>query len=408
METAARNNFIIILILGMLSTITPFSIDLYLPAFPQIAQSLHTTQTQVSLSVSLYFIGMAFGQVVYGPLLDRYGRKKPLYVGLVLFMLASLGCIQAKTVGALVIFRLFQALGGCAAQVAAMAMVRDFFPVEKSAKVLSLLMLILGVSPLLAPTVGGFVAVHLGWQWIFIILICIVLFILALVAFVLPEGHQPDKTISLKPGPILKNFRYIFQEPSFYTYALAGSFSFSGLLVYVTGSPIIFMNDFHVSPQTYGIIFALLAVGFLSSNQLNIALLKHFHTSQLFKAALIVQCALGATLLICMLSGYGSLIPTTVFIFLLLGCLGMTYPNGTAIALAPFSKNAGSAASLIGCLQIGLAALVSAGIGLLNSSNSLPVFIILALTPILGLGILLIGKKRISYNELDAAEPTKQ
>ncbi len=396
---------IIIIILGLLMTVTPFSIDLYLPAFSQIAAAMNTTEAQVSLSVSTYFVGMALGQVFYGPLLDRYGRKKPLYIGLVIFILASLACMQAPNVEMLIAARFFQALGGCVAQVAAMAMVRDFFPVEKSAKVLSLLMLILGISPLLAPTLGGVVAAHWGWQPIFVILACIAGSVLVLVHFFLPESHVPDPTISLKPMPIIHGFRDILRDPSFSTYALAGSFSFAGLLVYVTGSPIIFMTGFSVTPQTYGLIFAMLACGFLGSNQVNVQLLKKFHSGQIFQAALMFQCSVGAVFILGVVFGWWGLYATIFFLFLLLGCLGMTYPNGTALALAPFEKNAGSAASLIGFLQIGLASLVSSGVGILNTTSSLPIFAMLALMPLLGLVTLLLGKKRISRNPLDAAQP---
>ena len=164
---------LIILILGALSTVSPFSIDMYLPAFPQIAHDLGTTPAEISLSVSGYFIGLALGQLFYGPLLDRFGRKRPLYAGLSLFVVASLGCLTARSPGLFIAFRLLQALGGCVAQVGAIAMVRDFFPVEESAKILSLLFLVLSVSPLFAPTIGSFVATTVGWPWIFVILAAI-------------------------------------------------------------------------------------------------------------------------------------------------------------------------------------------------------------------------------------------
>jgi MFS transporter, DHA1 family, multidrug resistance protein len=155
MPESARSNLQIILILGALSTVSPFSIDMYLPAFPQIAHDLGTTPAQISLSVSGYFIGLALGQLFYGPLLDRFGRKPPLYAGLSLFTVASLGCIAVRSPELFIAFRLLQALGGCVAQVGAIAMVRDFFPARESAKILSLLMLVLSVSPLFAPSVGS-------------------------------------------------------------------------------------------------------------------------------------------------------------------------------------------------------------------------------------------------------------
>ena len=164
MNLSKRNSFFIILILGALSSVTPFAIDMYLPAFPQIAADFGTTAPRIAFSLSSYLIGMAVGQIFYGPLLDRFGRKPPLYFGLVLYIAASVGCIFSGTVASLIGFRFVQALGGCAAQVAAVAMVRDFFPAEARARVFSLTVLILGASPLLAPTIGSFVAENAGWQ----------------------------------------------------------------------------------------------------------------------------------------------------------------------------------------------------------------------------------------------------
>src|SRR5580692_2872800 len=157
--SASRNRYLIIVILGALSTISPFAIDMYLPAFPEMASALHTSTARISLSLASYFAGLAVGQLFYGPLLDRFGRKLPLYAGLVLFMVACVLCLESHTVKWLIAMRVVQALGGCAAQVAAMAMVRDFFHVDETAKIISLLILILSVSPLLAPTVGGYVSI---------------------------------------------------------------------------------------------------------------------------------------------------------------------------------------------------------------------------------------------------------
>ncbi|MGC1348839.1 MAG: Bcr/CflA family efflux MFS transporter [Xanthobacteraceae bacterium] len=234
MTRARPPNLLIILILGALSTLSPFSIDMYLPAFPQIARDLGTTPAQISFSVSGYFIGLALGQLFYGPLLDRFGRKRPLYAGLSLFVVASLGCIAVRSPGMFIAFRLLQALGGCVAQVGAVAMVRDFFPVRESAKILSLLMLVLSVSPLFAPSIGGLVATTIGWPWIFVILAAFALLLMLVIGFLLPEGHQPDPEISLQPRAIFKGFAAIIRHPQFHTYAIGGAFAFAGLFVYVT------------------------------------------------------------------------------------------------------------------------------------------------------------------------------
>jgi MFS transporter, DHA1 family, multidrug resistance protein len=389
-----RNKLLIIAILGALSTVSPFAIDMYLPAISQIAQELSTTPARVSMSISSYFIGLGVGQLFYGPMLDRFGRKPPLYVGLLLFIGASIGCLTAKTVEVLIAFRLLQALGGCVAQVDAMAMVRDFFPVEESARIISMLILILGVSPLLAPTVGSLVATTLGWKWIFLLLAIIVAAILVVVFRYLPQGHQPDPSISFRPRHVIATFWAIFSHRQFRSYALAGAFSFCSLFVYVTGSPIIFMDGFHVSPRMFGGIFALLTGGFIGGNQLNIWLSRRHRDHKLFRIALYCQALVAAAFLIGVLAGCG-LATTMVLLLLFLSCIGVTYPNAAAIAMAPFSSNAGTAAALLGAMQLGVGAALSSGVGLLNSKDSVPVACLMSGTTFVGLIIFLWGRRRV-------------
>jgi DHA1 family bicyclomycin/chloramphenicol resistance-like MFS transporter len=390
-----QNRYLIIIILGALSTISPFAIDMYLPAFPQIATALHTSTARISLSIASYFAGMAAGQLFYGPLLDRFGRKLPLYAGLILFIVASILCLCSRTVEWLIAMRFVQALGGCAAQVAAMAMVRDFFPVHETAKIISLLILILSVSPLLAPSAGVFVAVHLGWQWVFIVLSAFVVLMLVISRWVLPEGHKPDRTVSLRLPPILRNYVIVLREPQFITYALSGAFAFSGLLVYVASSPIIFMEVFHVSPQTFGAIFAGLATGFIGSNQINVFLLRKFSSEQIFRATLLVECPVALLLLAGTICGWFGLGTTLVLLFISLSSLGLAYPNAAALALAPFDRNIGSASAMLGFLQIGVSGLSSASVGIFNSHTMMPVALILATTSWLGFAILIVGKRNI-------------
>lgn len=393
--TNKRGHFSLILILGSLTALSPFSIDMYLPAFPQIAEDLRTSVAQVSLSLSSYFIGLAVGQIFYGPLLDRFGRKKPLYVGLTIFILASIGALTSRSIESLVIFRFLQALGGCVAQVAAVAMVRDFFPVQESSKIFSFLMLILGVSPLLAPTVGGFVASSLGWHWVFILLGLIAFALLLVCRFLLPEGHEPDETVSLRPKPIYEGFVAILKTPQFYTYAVSGALAFAGLFSYVAGSPIIFMDVFKVSPTVYGGIFAGLSVGFIGASQVNVVLLRRYRSEQILKIALIGQTFFGLTFLLGTLRGWYGLEATIVMLFLFLSCVGFANPNAAALALAPFSRNAGSASALMGFVQIGLGSIASAAIGVFGGSGMLPVVSLFAISAVSGLTMFLVGRRRI-------------
>ena len=395
MSSPAPNRTLIIFILGALSTISPFAIDMYLPAFPGIAEALHTSTAKISLSISSYFIGLAAGQLLYGPLLDRFGRKLPLYAGLTLFVIASLLCLLSRDVKWLISMRFFQALGGCVAQVAAMAMVRDFFPVKDTAKIISLLILILGVSPLLAPTVGGYVAVKFGWQSVFVVLAAFALSMIIVCWKWLPEGHDPDPNVSLRPEPILRNYLAVLKERQFLTYALAGAFAFSGLLVYVAGSPIIFMEIFKVDAQTFGFIFAGLSIGFIGSNQINVLLLRKYSRDQIFRTALLIECFTALLFLIGTLQGWFGLATTIALLFVILFMLGLAYPNAAALAMAPFDRNIGSASSMLGFLQIGVSSIASASIGIFDSHSLMPVVVILAATSWVGFAILTVGKRKL-------------
>ncbi len=398
-----RSNTWILLLLGALCVVTPFAIDMYLPAFSQVAAEFHKTTPEISLSLSTYFVGFALGQIAYGPLLDRFGRKQPLYVGLTIYILCSMGCASAPNLRTLVALRFLEALGGCVAQVGAIAMVRDFFPVKESAKVFSLLFLMIGVSPLLAPTIGSFIMTGLGWRWIFATLAIIASVILALTFFLLPEGHQPDHSVSLKPKPILLGFWNILKDPQFLTYTLAGAFSFAGLFTYVAGSPIIFMDGFHVTTRAFGIIFAVLVMGFIGGNQLNVLLLRRYSSQQIFLTALLLQVAIGIVFFAGMLDHLLGLPATLVLFFVFLSCIGLTYPNAAALGLAPFSRDAGRASALLGFLQTGTGALISMSIGVLGAKAVIP---LLSITALIALAMLLIGRPLIKVQvETEPNEP---
>ena len=392
MAHPTRHNNWIIVLLGALCVVTPFAVDMYLPAFSVIAAEFKTTTPAISLTLSTYFVGFALGQMLYGPLLDRYGRKRPLYVGLTVYILSSIGCAMAHSLHAFIALRFLEALGGCVAQVGAIAMVRDFFPVKESAKIFSLLFLMIGVSPLLAPTIGSLLIAGLGWRWIFVVLAAIAFVILMCTFLLLPEGHQPDHSVSLRPEPMLRGFWMILKQPQFLTYTIAGAFSFAGLFAYVAGSPIIFMDGFHLGTKAFGVVFAVLVMGFIGGNQLNVFLLRRFTSQQIFFAALVLQVAIGALFFAGMLSHMLGLKVTLVLFFGFLSCIGLTYPNSAALALAPFSSHAGRASALLGCLQTGTGALISMGIGMLGASS---VVSLLSSTALVALVVLLVGRNSI-------------
>jgi DHA1 family bicyclomycin/chloramphenicol resistance-like MFS transporter len=391
-----RKNFFLILLLGSLTALGPFSIDMYLPGFPAIAKDLHTTVARVSLSLSGFFIGISAGQLLYGPLLDRFGRKKPLYIGLVVYIISSIGCAYATSIDALIILRFIQAVGSCAAAVASIAMVRDLFPLNENAKVFALLMLVVGVSPMIAPTVGGYVTTAFGWHSVFIVLMLLGLVNLLASIFGLPDSYKPDPTISLKPRPIITNFLAVLKEPQFYTYALTGSVAFAGLFAYVAGSPLLFMDIYAVSEETYGWIFAFLSIGLIGSSQLNTLLLRKYSSEQMIFAALICQAVTGIVFLVGSINGWFGLPETIGLLFIFLGCLGFASPNTSALSLAPFSKNAGSASALMGAVQMGLGTIASIGVSLFDTRSSLPMVAIMASTSLIALAILYFGRKNIT------------
>jgi DHA1 family bicyclomycin/chloramphenicol resistance-like MFS transporter len=392
-----ENKLPLIIILGLLSAIGPFSIDMYLPGFPSIAAHLHTTVAHVSLSLSAFFIGISVGQFLYGPLLDRYGRKKPLYVGLTLYLLASVGCALAPSADALIALRLLQALGGCVGMVAARAIVRDIFAVGDNAKVFSLLMLVVGVSPLLAPTLGGYITAAFGWQYIFVVLAVISAGILIAVHYRLPDSRQPDKGVSLKPRPITIGFWRVFKEPQFFTYTFTGALASSGLHAYIAGSPSVFMELFKVSERQYGWIFALLGMGLIGASQLNSVLLRTFKSEEIIKVALICQAVTGILLFTATALGWLELFSTIFFIFIFLCCQGFIFPNASALSLAPFARNAGTASALLGGIQMSMGAFTSATVSFLSNHTALPMTGVMACCALTSISVLTLGSRYIRY-----------
>lgn len=392
--TPAQSRLVLCL-LGALSVITPLSIDLYLPAFLEMAREFHTDSATISLSVSTYFLGLAIGQVFYGPILDRFGRKLPLCIGLGAFILTSIACAFATSVPALLVLRFCQGFGGCAASVGCVTMVRDFYPARESARVFSLLFLFIGVSPLLAPSLGGLLLYFVSWKAIFLVLAGIALAIVILVSTFLPEGHPADPSISLRPGPVLAEFLIILRHPQFLTYTLAGTFSFAGLFAFVAGSPVVFMEGYHLSPQAYSGVFALLTASFIGSSQVNILLLKRFTSETIFARAITVQAATALLFILGACLHWYNFAATLAFFFVILGCAGLTNPNGCSLALMPFHKNTGSAAALMGFLQLTIGALISTGVSWATKS-SLPVIAILAASSTIGVVLLFFGRQWIN------------
>jgi len=387
--------FNIILILGLLTAIGPFSIDMYLPAFPAIAKGLNTNVAQVMLSLSSFFIGISAGQLIYGPLLERFGRKKPLYVGLVIYLFASAGCAFTESVNALIAFRFLQALGSCAGLVTSRAMVRDLFDVKDNAKVFSSLMLVVAVSPIIAPTVGGYVTAALGWRYVFAALMIVDAAVLAAVFFLLPESKKPDPSHSLKPMAVTRNFFKIIIHPQFYVYALTGSVAASGLYAYISGSPQVFIEFFGVNEKQYGWIFAIIAIGIISTSQINTFILRRYPSENIIPVALMFQSLIGITLASIAFFHASEFYSTIALIFLYISCQGFIFPNASALTLAAFGHNAGNASALMGAIQMGIGATASAAVSFLQNNTTLPMTGVMAFCSITALTIFLMGRKII-------------
>jgi DHA1 family bicyclomycin/chloramphenicol resistance-like MFS transporter len=370
MTNKKRYYFFIILILGSLATISPFSIDMYLPGFPAIAKDLNTTIDRVQLSLTAYLIGIALGQLVYGPLLDRFGRKTPLYMGLLIYILASVGCAFTESVNSLIVMRFLQAIGGCAGIVAAQALVRDLFPVTKTAQALSLIILVIAVSPMVAPTVGAYTTALFGWHAIFIVLAAITLLILISVYFFLPAGMEADVSLSLRPRAVLLNYYLVASNPQFFIYTLAGGLATAAPFAYIAGSADVFMNIYGVSETQYGWIFAILASAMIGSTQLNHILLKKYKSEDIIKVTLFYQSVVGIVLVTGTYFGWFSLTGLLALLFVFLTGQGLLGPNTAALSLAPFSKKAGSASALMGSWRLGAGGIISAVVSFLHNPTA--------------------------------------
>ncbi|SMD00597.1 MFS transporter [Pedobacter nyackensis] len=215
----------------------------------------------------------------------------------------------------------------------------------------------------------------------------------------MPDSYKPDTNISLKPKPIINSFWTVFKTPQFYTYAITGALAFSGLFAYISGSPLLFMEIFKVSEETYGWIFALLSFGFIGSSQVNTLMLRRYTSQQLIFAALITQVVTALVFLIGSINGWFGLAETTILLFVFLCCLGFVSPNASALTLVPFTKNAGSASALMGAIQMGVGALASVGVSLFSVKSAVPTVSVMAVTSILALTILYFGRQRLSKQD---------
>jgi DHA1 family bicyclomycin/chloramphenicol resistance-like MFS transporter len=381
-----REHTILILVLGSLTAVGPFSIDMYLPGFPAIAQDLGTDISHVALTLTSYFIGISAGQLGYGPLLDRYGRKKPVVAGLLLYIVAAIGCGLAPSIHWLIGLRFLLALGSCVGIVAARAVVRDLFPIREIPRIFSTLMLVLGVSPIIAPSVGAYVAAAYGWRGIFAVLALIAVLILTAVIRYLPESSPGDRSVSLRPARMASNYLKLFREPMFVSYGLASAAASAGLFSYISDSPFVFMKLHGFSEREFGLIFGLSACGVIGASQLNRFWLRTKTSREISLTAVIGQCLVAVLLIVAALVGLPAVV-VIVLVFCYLAGLGSLSPNTTAIALEPFATNAGTASALLGSMQMAGGAAGSALVSSLHNGTALPMTSLLLAASMISLSL---------------------
>lgn len=366
-----------LVLLGALTALAPLSIDMYLPALPTIAQAIGAPEGRIGLTLAAFFIGMALGQLFYGPISDRFGRKKPLYVGLIIYVLASLGCMAATTLSELVVLRLLQALGGCAGGVIARAIVRDRCSAREMARAFSMLMLVMGLAPILAPIVGGWLLVWMDWRWLFFVLALFGAGCLAALFWRLPESHDPRRAEPLSLGNVLGGYVRLLGNRGFLGYILCGGFGMAGLFAYITGSPFLFIELYSLTPQQYSLVFGGTALVLVAAGQLNARLLQRVALSTLLRYAVCSSPLAGVMLLVLSQWPGASWWMYWCALMLFTGGLGFITPNSTAAALATHGQQAGMASALLGSMQFLLATVSGTLVGLWHDGSSLPLAVVM-------------------------------
>lgn len=389
------------LVLGFLSAFAPLSIDMYLSALPTMQSYFATNESHIQLTLASFFIGFSFGQLIYGPLSDRFGRKLPLYIGLIVFIIASIGCALSTSVTMLIIFRLFQALGACAGGVISRAIVRDLYHPNDAVKIYSYLMLVSSIAPMLAPILGSFILTAIGWKYIFYTLAILGVLSLLSVMFYLPSTPKQQNFEPFSPSFILKEYFLLIKHKHFIINSLIGGFSMAAMFAYITASSFIFMEIFYLSNNAYALLFGANAVVFVIAAQINARVVDKFGSNALIKYALYL---LAFCIFLLILFLFLDIINIYLVVLSLMGfmfSLGFIVPNSTAMAMAPFSTNAGSASALLGTLQFSLAAISSIALGFIKANMLYSMGIIMAICAVFAILMLVYMRNLKEAIEID-------
>lgn len=361
-------------VLGVLTAFGAASIDMYLPSLPAIGASLHASPASVQLTLATFMVGMGVGQLVYGPVSDRWGRRAPLFFGITLYVIASLGCAWAPTIEVLIGARFLQALGGAAGPVLARAIVRDLYAGREIARVLSLMMLVMGAVPILAPLAGGGLLTLFGWRAIFGVLAAFGVLAFALALNTVPRTRALEST-----GTLRQNLGALVGDPIFVSALFAGTFGGAALFAYIGSASYVFMSVYHFSPQEFALVFGFNAAGFIGASQLNRYLLVRATPAALRHGAAITMAATSGLLVVQVCFGEPPVGVIAVNLFFSIGCIGMVLPNSTAAALTHHAARAGIASSILGAASFAMAAVVTALAGTLHDGTARPMAIVVAM-----------------------------
>lgn len=362
----------LVVVLGALTTLGPLAIDMYLPALPWIARDVSVDLGTVQQTLSIFMVGVALGQAFCGPMADRWGRRVPLLVGMGVFVVATFGCAQAESMPALLAWRLLMALGCSASMVIPRSVVRDLFDERESARMYALLMLILGVSPILAPTLGGLLLDWTGWRGIFWILAAIGVGSGLAVWRWLPESLPVERRSPVGIRLALKNYATLFADRRFIGASMAAGFTLGSLFAYLSASSFVFIELHGMTAQQYAIVFGFNASGLIGASQLCRWLLKRHTSRAVLTGAFTANAIVGGLLAVAGVTGWGGLPVMIGLLFLMMTGCGFIFPNIAALAMAPFGAMAGSASALLGTVQFALAAASGAAVGSLHNGTALP------------------------------------